>query len=116
MPSSKWKRCMIDDIKIEKGGLSIDQKLCFLGATPCGLIGDDGIVEIKYPYKAKDSKIVDAVLDGKINFWLIPNTMKRKMKTSNANNKVSQNDEMCAEEESYDEERDDTTKAKLCGH
>lgn len=42
-------------------GIFIDATLDYLGATPDGLIGDDGIVEIKCPESAKDCHPDDAV-------------------------------------------------------
>lgn len=37
-------------IKIDKCGLFVDDELPYLAATPDGLIGDDGIVEVKCPF------------------------------------------------------------------
>lgn len=40
-------------ISIRDCGLFIDEKYPFLGATPDGLIDDNGIVEIKCPHSCK---------------------------------------------------------------
>lgn len=42
-------------------GLFIDQDYPFLGASPDGLIEDDGIVEIKCPFRAKGIPIITAL-------------------------------------------------------
>ncbi|XP_063913036.1 uncharacterized protein LOC135129717 [Zophobas morio] len=41
---------------------------CYLGASPDGLIDNDGLVEIKCPYKGRDSTPEDVILSKKINF------------------------------------------------
>ena len=40
--------------KIQTCGFFVDQELPFLGASPEGLIDEDGFVEIKCPFSAKD--------------------------------------------------------------
>ncbi|CAI6360038.1 unnamed protein product [Macrosiphum euphorbiae] len=53
-------------------GLIIDQSIPYFAASPDGLIGDDCLVEIKYPYSAKDhTTIVEAINDKKIKFLKI---------------------------------------------
>jgi hypothetical protein len=46
---------------IEPCGFFVDEHLPFLGATPDGLIGDDGLVEIKCPYAGKDLSPEDVI-------------------------------------------------------
>lgn len=52
-------------------GLFIDREHYFLGATPDGLLGVEGIIEIKCPWTAFKSKMSPdaAIQDGKISFW-----------------------------------------------
>lgn len=54
---------------IEPCGLFIDENQFFLGATPDGLIGDDGIAEIKCPSSAKNMTPEEAILARKVTFW-----------------------------------------------
>lgn len=49
------------DINIKRCGLFIDSEIPFLGASPDGLIGDDGIVEIKCPFAARFLTPKDAI-------------------------------------------------------
>lgn len=49
------------NIKIEKNGLFIDEEDPRFGASPDGLIGSDGIVEIKNPYRARLMTIKQAM-------------------------------------------------------
>ncbi|KAJ8950768.1 hypothetical protein NQ318_011261 [Aromia moschata] len=51
-----------------KCGLYIHQDYPFLAATPDGLIGDDAIIEVKCPYKAKDLTPEDAFEQKQIQF------------------------------------------------
>lgn len=53
-------------IKIVPCGLFIDQEIPYLGASPDGLIDDDGIVEIKCPYSAQNADL-DKVITEKPN-------------------------------------------------
>ncbi|KAL4084689.1 hypothetical protein QTP88_027614 [Uroleucon formosanum] len=55
--------------KIKPCGLFIDDKDFFLGATPDGLIDDDGIVEIKCPFSAAEITPEEGILTKKITFW-----------------------------------------------
>ena len=43
--------------KVKSCGLFIDKELPFLAATPDGLVGEDGIVEVKCPYKGREKNI-----------------------------------------------------------
>lgn len=49
------------NINIKCCGLFIDSEIPFLGASPDGLIGDDGIVEIKCPFAARLLTPEDAI-------------------------------------------------------
>lgn len=40
-------------IKIQPCGFFVDAEMCGIGATPDGLIGEDGIVEVKCPHTAR---------------------------------------------------------------
>lgn len=53
---------------IEKCGIFIDDSAIYLAATPDGLIGDDGLVEIKCPYSIAGENIFKSVLAGKIKY------------------------------------------------
>lgn len=57
-----------ENIRIEKCGLFIDEKLHFLGATPDGLVDVDKIVEIKCPISAAGVNPEKAVFEGKIKY------------------------------------------------
>ena len=59
------------DVNVNECGLIIDEELPFLAATPDGLIGDDGIVEIKCPSSASDLTPEEAIIQRKVKFWLI---------------------------------------------
>lgn len=48
-------------IKINNCVLFIDSEFPYLAATPDGIIGDDGIVEIKCPYAVRQVSPVDAI-------------------------------------------------------
>lgn len=51
-------------ILIEPCGLFIDDTILGLGASPDGLIGQEGIVEIKCPYTLKDTEPLEAIKKG----------------------------------------------------
>jgi len=55
--------------KVKPCGLFIDSEHFFLGATPDGLIDDDGIVEIKCPFSAAEVTPEEGILTKKITFW-----------------------------------------------
>ncbi|CAG5056443.1 unnamed protein product [Parnassius apollo] len=59
-----------EGIVVQKCGLFIDQNYFFLGASPDCLF-DEGIVEIKCPYSARNMDAEQAILQKKINFWKI---------------------------------------------
>ncbi|XP_076381283.1 uncharacterized protein LOC143260253 [Megalopta genalis] len=50
-----------EDVEIRKCGLFIDAEIPFLGATPDGIIDDDGIVEIKCPKTAEKFSPEEAI-------------------------------------------------------
>jgi len=50
-------------------GLFIDEKYPFLGATPDGLLGEDGLVEIKCPSAAQNLTPEEAIILNKGNCW-----------------------------------------------
>lgn len=62
----------------------IDSKLPFLGASPDGLIGDNGLVEIKCPISASGMDPNLAVFDGKIKY-LTCNKQKTEVTGVNKN-------------------------------
>lgn len=56
---------------IHNCGLFIDVEHYFLGATPDGLLDDDGLVEIKCPCSASNMTPEEGILSKKIDFWSI---------------------------------------------
>lgn len=60
---------------IQPCGLFIDKNNSYLAATPDGLIDDDGIVEIKCPYSARNLTPEQAITEKKIIFWLADDTI-----------------------------------------
>lgn len=58
------------DIKktVKTCGLFVDIKYGFLGASPDGLVDDDGIIEIKCPAVAAKLTPIEAILNKKVNF------------------------------------------------
>ncbi|CAK1578234.1 unnamed protein product [Parnassius mnemosyne] len=56
------------NISITPCGLFVDDDYCFLGASPDGLIGDDGIVEIKCPSSASALTPLEAIKSKKVVF------------------------------------------------
>lgn len=47
-----------ENLIIRPSGLFIDKEISFLGATPDGLIAENGIVEIKCPYNSKKQSLM----------------------------------------------------------
>ncbi|XP_071579401.1 uncharacterized protein [Temnothorax nylanderi] len=71
------------NISIKRCGLFIDSKIPFLGASPDGLIEDDGIVEIKCPFAARFLTPEDAIESKVSNLRSLYNNGKdEKMKRS----------------------------------
>ncbi len=60
---------LLEGVSVQKCGLFIDEKYCYLGATPDGLIGENAIVEVKCPYSIIGQNIEDAILAGKCTMW-----------------------------------------------
>lgn len=58
---------------IETCGLFIDEERVFLGAILDGLIGNDGLIEIKCPSSSKNLTSNEAVLAQKVTFWTYKN-------------------------------------------
>lgn len=54
-------------IKIAECGLFIDSEYC--GATPDGVVGDKGIVEVKCPYSVRDLTPEEGIELKKITVW-----------------------------------------------
>lgn len=61
-------------IEVRKCGLFVDKKMPYLGATPDGFVGDDGIVEIKCPSFCRTLTPEDAITSKKFTFWIKDNT------------------------------------------
>ncbi|XP_055839190.1 uncharacterized protein LOC129907141 [Episyrphus balteatus] len=55
-------------IKVQKCGFFIDDEFHYLGATPDGLVGEDGICEVKCPSSIKNLTISDAVEKKKLKY------------------------------------------------
>lgn len=55
---------------VRKCGFFVDKEMPYLGATPDGLVGDDGIVEIKCPSSCQILTPEDAVTNKKFTFWV----------------------------------------------
>jgi putative phage-type endonuclease len=66
----------VENISIQPCGLFIDEEYPFLGATPDGIVGDHGIVEIKCPSSAAEMSVEEAIEKGKVSFWMKNNEMK----------------------------------------
>lgn len=50
-----------ENIEIRPCGLFIDPQIPYLGATPDGLLGEDGIVEVKCPISAYKTGLEEAI-------------------------------------------------------
>jgi len=57
--------------KIDRCGLFIDSDRPYLGASPDGLIGDDGLVEVKCPWTAREMTISQGIEKKEISFWKV---------------------------------------------
>jgi hypothetical protein len=58
---------------IKDCGLFISEHHPFLAASPDGVIGDDGLIEIKCPYTARDFTPENAIISKKIKFASLEN-------------------------------------------
>lgn len=56
-------------IDVKHCGLFISEEFFFLGATPDGLIGDSGLVEIKCPWSAREMTPDEGIAEKKITVW-----------------------------------------------
>ncbi|CAF4946370.1 unnamed protein product [Pieris macdunnoughi] len=63
-----------ENIVVEKCGLFIDKEHYFLGASPDGLY-NQGIIEIKCPYSARNMDAEEAIRQSKIKFWKLDGTV-----------------------------------------
>ncbi|XP_047525801.1 uncharacterized protein LOC125063416 [Pieris napi] len=63
-----------ENIVVEKCGLFIDKEHYFLGASPDGLY-NQGIIEIKCPYSARNMDAEEAIRQRKIKFWKLDGTV-----------------------------------------
>lgn len=59
------------NIPVKPCGLFIDTEFPFLAATPDGLIGEDGIIEIKCPSSCVNMTPDEAIFSRKVTFWCI---------------------------------------------
>lgn len=58
---AKEQLANILSVNIEPSGLFVDSEQFYLAASPDGLIGDDGLVEIKCPSSAKNVSPEEAI-------------------------------------------------------
>lgn len=58
-------------VNIIKCGIFVDSENPYLGATPDGLIGKDGIVEVKCPSSAEHLTPEEGIKQKKITFWTL---------------------------------------------
>lgn len=66
-----------EGIVVEKCGLFIDEKHFFLGASPDGLY-EEGIIEMKCPYSARNMDPEQAVQRKLISFWKIDGSINTR--------------------------------------
>jgi len=71
------------NLKIVKCGIFVDEEYPYLGATPDGLIGDDGIVEVKCPSSSQHLTPEEGIIEEKITFW----TLEKNGEIGNINKK-----------------------------
>ncbi|KAG8239360.1 hypothetical protein J437_LFUL018853 [Ladona fulva] len=62
------ERC---NIKVTPAGLFIDEDKPYLAATPDGLIGEDGVVEIKRPYSLEKMSPAEGIASGRIKYCMM---------------------------------------------
>lgn len=60
---------VMENVKIEKCGLFIDEKYPFLGATPDGITNDNRLVEVKCPITPFKMGIDEAIQRNKMHFY-----------------------------------------------
>ncbi|KAJ8885747.1 hypothetical protein PR048_011947 [Dryococelus australis] len=59
--------------RVQRTGQWVDEKLPFTGASPDGLRGEDGLVEIRCPYSARDLTPEQAVKEKNVTFFTVHN-------------------------------------------
>ncbi|KAG8233224.1 hypothetical protein J437_LFUL012429 [Ladona fulva] len=59
------------NIKVTPAGLFIDEDKPYLAATPDGLIGEDGVVEIKCPYSLEKMSPAEGIASGRIEYCIM---------------------------------------------
>ncbi|KAG8234915.1 hypothetical protein J437_LFUL015323 [Ladona fulva] len=64
------ERC---NIKVTPAGLFIDEDKPYLAATPDGLIGEDGLVEIKCAYSLEKMSPAEGIASGRIKYCMMKN-------------------------------------------
>lgn len=60
------------NVQVEPCGLFVDSEIPFLGATPDGVVGHDGIVEVKCPSSGVTPTVLtpeELILKRKVTFW-----------------------------------------------
>ena len=62
-------------MKIHPCGLFVSEHLPYLGATPDGIIYEDGIVEIKCQSSCQQLSPEEAIISRKFNFWILRNKL-----------------------------------------
>ncbi|KAG8238152.1 hypothetical protein J437_LFUL017265 [Ladona fulva] len=58
-------------MKVTPAGLFIDDVKPYLAATPDGLVGEDGLVEIKCPYFFEKMSPADGIASGRIKYCMM---------------------------------------------
>lgn len=76
-----WKRSILNEA-VDMCGLFVDSKMPFLAATPDGVIGQDSVVEVKCPAKAKHLTPLEATKKKIITYCTIINDTSLKLKTT----------------------------------
>lgn len=62
---------VLEEVEVQKCGLFVDIEYPFLAASPDGLIGDNGTVEVKCPLVAATMTPEEAVANKKVNFCVM---------------------------------------------
>lgn len=70
-------------MEIKECGLFVHKKYPFLAATPDGLIGDRGVVEVKCPFSAAKYTPLEAINNKKIKFAFAEDSQLRLKRTHN---------------------------------
>ena len=56
-------------LDVKPSGFFVDTEFGYLGATPDGLIGEEGIIEIKCPHSCENLTPYEAIESRKFTFW-----------------------------------------------